>query len=450
VTDVALPPPDLVEVMEFPSLEEIEFGDVLALSLSSRTNELTHGLHRFPAKYIPQVPRWALREFARPGDVVLDPFLGSGTTSVEAASFPVASVGVEFDPLALEIARAKADPPASADVEAAWRAVMGAWRDAAPKASSLPMAGVENDDHWFDIDTRRSLAGLLAAVDAVDPPADVRRFLLILVSSVLRRVSRADDQSMKTYVSGTNPKTPPSVEEVLSPAYERALAGLREFEARRHAAATPAQIIGGDARDLPLPDASVDLVITSPPYLDSVDYQYNAMVEYFWLGPTLGVADRRSWNELRRRATGAKRPLVAEVEIPAAVRELVDVKDVAPARAQAVSTYLSDLDRHFKEAARCVRPGGRYVLVIGNSSSERKLVPVHDCLVRLAQANGFALENAFGYRLRRHYMKFPRNGRGGIILIDWIVVLQRVDRPIDSPKRLPQLQWRLPPDAVAH
>jgi len=450
MTDLALPPSDLVEVKEFPSLEELEFGDVLALSLSSRTNELTHGLHRFPAKYIPQVPRWALREFARPGDMVLDPFLGSGTTSVEAASFPVTSVGVEFDPLAIEIARAKADPPPSAGVEAVWLAVMAAWRDLASEASGLPMAGVDNDDHWFAVDTRRSIAGLLAAVDVIDPPADVRRFLLVLLSSVLRRVSRADDQSMKTYVSGTNPKTPPSVEEVLGPAYERALAGLREFEARRDAAAPPAQIIQGDARELPLPDASVDLVITSPPYLDSVDYQYNMMVEYFWLGPALGVADRGSWNQLRRLATGAKRPLGSEVEIPAAVRDLVDVEDVAPARARAVSAYLADLDRHFEEAARCVRTGGRYVLVIGNSSSEHKPVPVHDCLVRLAQAHGFALENAFGYRLRRHYMKFPRNGRGGIILIDWIIVLERVDHPIDSAARLPQLHWRLPPDAVAH
>lgn len=450
MTDIALPPQDLVEVMEFPSPEEIEFGEVLALSLSSRTNELTHGLHRFPAKYIPQVPRWALREFANPGDVVLDPFLGSGTTAVEAASFPVESVGVEFDPLAIEIARAKADPPASTDVETAWRDVMSAWRDAGSEASGLPMAGVDNDDHWFDPDTRRSLAGLLAAIDAVDPPADVRRFLLVLLSSVLRRVSRADDQSMKTYVSGTNPKTPPSVEEVLGPAYERALAGLRDFEAGRHADAAPPQIIRGDARELPLPDASVDLVITSPPYLDSVDYQYNMMAEYFWLGPALGVADRRSWNQLRRLTTGAKRPLDPKAEIPPAVRDLVDVEDVAPARARAVSTYLADLDRHFEEAARCVRTGGRYVLVVGNSSSEHKPVPVHDCLVRLAQAHGFALQNAFGYRLRRHYMKFPRNGRGGIILIDWIIVLERVDHPIESAARLPQLHWRLPPDAVAH
>jgi hypothetical protein len=162
------------------------------------------------------------------------------------------------------------------------------------------------------------------------------------------------------------------------------------------------------------------------------------------------VADRRSFNELRRLATGAKRPLVGTLEVPAVVRDLVDVDDVAPARARATMAYLADLDRHFEEAARCVRTGGRYVLVVGNSSSEQRQVPVHDCLLRLAQSHGFALEHAFGYRLRRHYMKFPRSGRGGIILIDWIIVLQRVEQLVEPAARLPRLHWTLPPDAVAH
>jgi hypothetical protein len=128
----------------------------------------------------------------------------------------------------------------------------------------------------------------------------------------------------------------------------------------------------------------------------------------------------------------------------------VSVDDLAPERAKATLAYLEDLDHHFQEAARCVRTGGRYVLVIGNSSSQQKQVPVHDCLLRLAQSHGFALRHAFGYRLRRHYMKFPRNGRGGIILIDWIIVLERVDQLVEPAGPLPQLHWTLPPDAVAH
>jgi hypothetical protein len=74
----------LREVDEFPAHAEIEHGDLLSLTLSTNTSGLTHSLHRFPAKYIPQVPRWAVNNFATAGSVVYDPFMGSGTTLVEA------------------------------------------------------------------------------------------------------------------------------------------------------------------------------------------------------------------------------------------------------------------------------------------------------------------------------------------------------------------------------
>jgi hypothetical protein len=77
------------------------------------------------------------------------------------------------------------------------------------------------------------------------------------------------------------------------------------------------------------------------------------------------------------------------------------------------------------------------------------VVPLHESLVRLAEAAGLSLERAFGYRIRRHYMKFPRNGRGGIILIDWVLVLRK-QASDDGPGPLP-LHWvTLAPTAVAH
>ncbi|HEV7864171.1 MAG TPA: hypothetical protein VGR20_15780, partial [Acidimicrobiia bacterium] len=71
------------EVDAFPPLSQIEHGQLFALSLSRTTTAFTHGLHRFAAKYVPQVPAWALDTFGSRGSVVLDPFMGSGTTLVE-------------------------------------------------------------------------------------------------------------------------------------------------------------------------------------------------------------------------------------------------------------------------------------------------------------------------------------------------------------------------------
>src|SRR5207302_3299257 len=98
------------EVDAFPPLAEIEHGQLFALSLSTPTTAFTHGLHRFAAKFIPQVPAWALDSFAGRDRVVLDPFMGSGTTLVEGILRGGTTVGVDVDPLARFIARAKVTP----------------------------------------------------------------------------------------------------------------------------------------------------------------------------------------------------------------------------------------------------------------------------------------------------------------------------------------------------
>ncbi|MCA1846945.1 MAG: modification methylase, partial [Actinobacteria bacterium] len=96
-----------------------------------------------------------------------------------------------------------------------------------------------------------------------------------------------------------------------------------------------------------------------------------------------------------------------------------------------------------------LKPGARYVFVVGNSQTVLDMVPLHEALVRLAAAAGLSLERAFGYRIRRHYMKFPRNGRGGIILIDWVLVFRKRSAA-SSPPPLPRHWVTLAPEAVAH
>jgi hypothetical protein len=105
---------------------------------------------------------------------------------------------------------------------------------------------------------------------------------------------------------------------------------------------------------------------------------------------------------------------------------------------------------HFGSAARVLKPEGRYVLVIGNSQTKKGVLPIHDALIRLAADAGLAFEKAFAYRIRRHYMKFPRKGRGGIITMDWVIVLKRSAARAPYPDRLPLPDFTLRGDAVAN
>ena len=66
-----------------------------------------HSFHRYYGKLIPAIPRSAIREFTEEGDVVFDPFVGSGTTAVEAIYNNRSFVGVEINPLSVLITEIK-------------------------------------------------------------------------------------------------------------------------------------------------------------------------------------------------------------------------------------------------------------------------------------------------------------------------------------------------------
>jgi DNA modification methylase len=436
------------EVDGFPPLADIEPGQLFALSLSRPTTGFTHGLHRFAAKFVPQVPGWALDTFGGPGErTVVDPFMGSGTTLVEGVLRGGTTVGADVDPLARLIAGAKTTAVDPERIRGLAAELAGRWQAPATRLQA-PMPDVADFGHWFEPRQWAWLQSLRDAILALDCHDDERAFLLVVFSSILRWVSNADDQSQKTYVSGTLRKRPPAVDAVFWRFLHRATAGLADL-ARRRAPDAEARIpAAACATALGLAAESVDLAVTSPPYLDSVDYPYNMMLEYFWLGPLLGVPDRRSFNALRRRPVGAKNPAEPRA-LPAELAGLVPLDALPPARRAAATTYFALMARHFAEMARVLKPGGRYVLVVGNSQTRLDMVPLHDALVRLAAAAGLGLERAFGYRIRRHYMKFPRAGRGGIIVLDWVLVLRRQEAATAAGP-LPRHWLTLAPGAVAH
>lgn len=437
------------EVASFPPFDEIANGELFALGLSNKTTGLTHGMHRFPAKYIPQIPGWVMDQFAKPDDVVLDPFCGSGTTLVEGLLRSRTTIGVDCDPLACMISRAKTAAVCPGRMRGLRNELGRAWKQPATHLVP-PMPDLSNFDHWFSRNAWGNLQSLLASTVDLDASAEELTFLLCVFSSILRSVSNADDQTQKTYVSGTLKKRPPEVESAFYKALEKALSGLEELAVLRRES-TEAIVIQGDATDIQLPARSVDLIVTSPPYLDSVDYMYNFMLEYFWLGPLLGVEDRRKFNQMRRNVTGAKNPLCKTVpELPQCLDDLISEAEITPRRVAATRAYCESMARHFQSAAKTLKLGGYYFLVIGNSQTRKGVLPMHDSMIRLAADAGLIFEKAFGYRIRRHYMKFPRAGRGGIITMDWVIALRNEQTCAPYPARLPLPSFTLRHDEVAN
>jgi hypothetical protein len=77
----------------------------------------THNFYRYPARFSPQFVRAAVEAFTKPGDTILDPFMGGGTALVEALAAGRRFIGCDFNPLAVFISRVKSTPLSRADID---------------------------------------------------------------------------------------------------------------------------------------------------------------------------------------------------------------------------------------------------------------------------------------------------------------------------------------------
>jgi len=142
---------------------------------------LTHDFYRYPARFSPLFARAAIQAFTRPGDVVLDPFMGGGTTLVEARALGRRTLGTDISSLATFVTRVKTTPLSVQDKE-----VVSQWADTLHGKLGLRNPSVR-ERAWIDLGyqrniddritwpIRKTLELALAEVDAL-PRARQRRF----------------------------------------------------------------------------------------------------------------------------------------------------------------------------------------------------------------------------------------------------------------------------------
>ena len=112
--DTSLPAAGVPDVVDTPlaRLRRIDWDFPTA-----KTDYLTHGLHPYPAKFIPQIPNALIQELSSVGDTVADIFCGSGTTLLEALQLKRHAIGIDANPLAALISRAKTTPLTDPDFD---------------------------------------------------------------------------------------------------------------------------------------------------------------------------------------------------------------------------------------------------------------------------------------------------------------------------------------------
>ncbi len=400
-------------------------GDKLIIPEGLNTVSFTHGLHRFPGKFIPNLPRYLIKHTLNNDKTIFDPFCGSGTTLVEAALNGREFVGKDIDPLAILISKAKTEPLTINDLYN----LEQYWQDHDYDDSHEELIPkINNFYHWFTEETARQLSSIKSG--CISAPERLKRFSLVVFSSIIRRVSNADDQTQKTYVSHTLPKNPPLPSKLFPVFLKRAIKGMEDY-VNTIPCSPKGLIIQADTRNQN-PHHRIQDVITSPPYIDSIDYVYNQMLEYFWLLPELGIHTHNEMKNFRKDSMGLKayedsedKSAIVKEYLPESKKIFEKICSEVGMKSKKEKTiiisFFYDFIKHLKATKKHQTVGSSYICVIGNSMIRGKIIPTTDFLEEIFLSAGYKKSDKFSYQIRRHYMKFPRRSNSGKIKQDFVL-----------------------------
>ena len=328
-------------------------------------------IHPFPARMAPSLALEVIAESRRPLRI-LDPMSGSGTVLAVAQSTGHHAVGVDLDPLAVLISRVWTT---AIDVEAVQEAATTVLehahciftslrtRDAYPKnADSETRQFIR---YWFDVCARRQLASLAAAIDRTRD-STIRDSLWCAFSRLI--ITKQSGASLAMDLSHSRPhrkfkRAPAKPFCKFLSAVDRVATNC--IDGRSPTRGPAAQVYEGDARHLNIRDRSVDLVITSPPYLNAIDYLRCSKFSLVWMGYSVGELRR-----LRSMTVGTEVGMDArdDQEIQRILSEL-KLQPKLPAREEAMlARYINDMQRAVNETSRVLAGDGRAVYVVGENT----------------------------------------------------------------------------------
>ncbi len=417
----------------------VDLSEELGRYIGKQVSYATHGIHRYPAKFIPQIPRFCLESFSKVGDDVLDPFMGSGTTLLESYILGRNSYGVDIHPLARLIAKVKTTPVSPGHLESLSEQLLGRIRaDDGDNSDWVPE--IPNRDHWFRPEVLRDLATIKKHVWRMRK-GDSQDFFKICFSSIIRKMSNSDADSLIPEVTSFRKKLDEqgrtsfdSISKFENTVRNKLIdaEGLwrisKEVE-EEYWSPPVAKIIGNDARDVLLGDSHVDLAITSPPYASAVHYVSVHKLEMYWLDLLSDIA------KLDGRVVGTSRAYVNEyrpwepkTEIPELGTLLKELVEKEKKSAYIVYKYFDDMRKNFIEVNRVLKRNGRYCMVVGENTFRKVRIPTYAILARIACNCGFELKGSYVYDVINRHLDIPRwnNSR---IEKDYILVLQRRRTP---------------------
>ena len=359
-----------------------------------KTKSHTHGIHTYPAMFIPQVGRRLLETYSKEGDTICDIFCGSGSALVESRLIGRNAYGIDLNPLAIFLAKAKTTPINPQKLTKEYIALLD--RVEKNKDNEIKRPDFKNIDFWFKDKVIVKLAKLKEAIRAIQDET-IQNFLMVAFSETVRYSSNTKTGEFKLVrVKGEKlEKHDPDVIGIFRKHAEKNIAGMTEFYKDVKKDSWTKIIYGDSSKENGIKASSIDCIITSPPYGDSrttVAYGQFSRLSAQWIDVFEDPNDASGVDNdlLGGRAT---KNLIHTLSSGYLKESLEKIAKQDEARAKDVLSFNLGLNECLKQAHRILKPGKYFCLVVGNRLVKQVRIPTDFIIAELAEKIGFTCED---------------------------------------------------------
>ena len=404
-----------------PTAEISDLDDIDWTFEKVDTQEYTHGLHPYPARMIPQIPRTLLTYYKQEGIIedggqVYDPFSGSGTTAVEAHLAGMNAEANDINPLACLLTLAKSQPVDIDVLETARDTLVdglkGRLEDVRQShaENTLDIEEPEIRDGWFPEPQLYELIAIRERIDRLpddlketteaDPDSiqDVVRLLRVSLSSTSRKISYQRNGEYKRYRMSEEDREDhdPEVYSTYISELEDDVRSIREYTQAvddgltteiHYADSKTATENGNDA----VAENSADIVITSPPY---GDHQTTVAYGQFSQDPAI-IANECGYDEMKdvdKTGLGGSyslEPLEELTERSESLDRTLTTLREKDGRSEDALKFFTDYYAVMEEVAKILKPGQPVAWVVANRTMSRVTIPTHLITRELCEYIGF-------------------------------------------------------------
>ena len=366
------------------------------------TKYMTHGLHTYPARMIPQVTDKLITKFAnlnKKNDFCFDPFMGSGTVLVEAKLKGIKAIGIDTNPLAVLMSKVKTTPISRKTLDRQASILLDAI-DADIKAKkSIEIPKIKNLEFWFKPQVCKHLAIIKYNIEKIKNK-NVRDFFKLCFSVTVRKTSNIRPGEFKLYrIPPEKLKTyKPSVSKTFLDVVKYNIAKMDEF-VNSIDSDVESLVIKGDTRNVATdPNFSKNkatLLITSPPYGDShttVAYGQFSRYSSAWLD----FDEEEVWKADKISLGGKVFDEISDLDSPTLVSILKKIQRQDAFRAREAYSFFKDMDECFAQIAKVMKKGKSTIcFVLGNRTVKRIKVPTDQILIELGKKHGLKYQETY-------------------------------------------------------